>query len=97
MLSLSSIDLAVYSTLAIIGLSNIWLPYLRGVQIPWPAFAPTAPPTVIPAAVIPAADWKAETVENLIRLQAAMDEKQMAAASKLCRELIWLVLGGDAK
>ena len=86
MLSLSSTDAVVYSGLALIGLSGLWLPYLRDFRIPWPA-----------AGKAPAADWKTETVETLIRLQATLDEKQMTPASKLCRELIWQILGGDPK
>lgn len=86
---LSSTDLAVYSLLAVAGLSSYWLPQLKGFRIPWPTVGSKPAPSE--------ADWQTETVQSLVRLQAGLEDRKMPAAIKLCRELIWEVLGGDSK
>jgi len=83
-----SADLLVYSGLALAGLSGYWLPFLKGLnlRLPVPAPAPV---------VTPEGQWQSDTVDTLIRLQATLEARKMAPAVKLCRELIWEVLGGD--
>lgn len=88
-LSHLSADLLVYSGLALAGLSGFWLPYLKGLNLRWPTPAAPAPPAT------PESHWQSDTVDTLIRLQATLEARKMAPAVKLCRELIWEVLGGD--
>jgi len=80
----SSIDVAVYSVLAAVALYPVALPLLRKIRLPsLPAGAP-APDR-----------WQSGSVATLIALQGELDARKMPAATKLCRELIWEILGGD--
>lgn len=90
MLSHLSADLLVYSGLALAGLSGYWLPYLKGLNLRLPAPAPAPAPVATPEG-----QWQSDTVDTLIRLQATLEARKMTPAVKLCRELIWEVLGGD--
>jgi hypothetical protein len=77
----SSIDLLVYSGLALVALYPFALPLFR--KLPWPA--------------VDGERWQTQSVNQLIALQAELEARKKPAAVKLCRELIWEVLGGDAK
>jgi hypothetical protein len=80
----SSIDVAVYSVLAAVSLYPVALPLLRKIRLP-----------ALPAGA-PAPDrWQSGSVATLIALQGELDARKMPAATKLCRELIWEILGGD--
>jgi hypothetical protein len=87
-----SADLLVYSGLALAGLSGYWLPFLKGLNLRLPTPAPAPAPAPV---VTPEGQWQSDTVDTLIRLQATLESREMAPAVKLCRELIWEVLGGD--
>jgi hypothetical protein len=79
----SSIDAMVYSVLAAVAVFPVLAPLVRKVRLPG-----------LPA---PAQDrWRSESVATLIALQAELEARKMPAATKLCRELIWEILGGDA-
>lgn len=79
----SLIDVAVYSGLAAVALWPAVLPYLKQIRLP---FRPQ-----------PGKDqWQADAVAGLIALQGQLEARKMTPAVKLCRELVWEILGGDA-
>lgn len=81
---LSSIDVAVYSALAAVALHPVALPLLKKIQLPrLPVSAPARD------------QWQSGSVATLIALQGELEARKMQAATKLCRELIWEILGGD--
>ena len=81
----SSIDMVVYSGLAAVALYPVVAPLLK--KIPLPTLPTGAP----------APDrWQSGSVATLIALQGELEARKMPAATKLCRELIWEILGGDA-
>jgi hypothetical protein len=81
---LSSIDTAVYSVLAAVALYPVALPLLKTIRLPkLPVGAPTPD------------RWQAGSVATLIALQGELEARKMPSATKLCRELIWEILGGD--
>lgn len=82
MSSLSPLDAAVYSGLGLAVLWPVVWPYLKKLRVP-PA-TPAAPE-----------EWQAARIATLISLQGELEAKQKPAAVKLCRELIWEILGGD--
>jgi len=86
MWSLSSTDLAVYSVLAAVAGLPFLAPLLKGVKLP-----------ALPAMAAKPERWQAKSVDTLIALQTELEARKMPAAVKLCRELIWEVIGGDAK
>lgn len=80
----SSIDAVVYSVLAAVALFPVLAPLVKKFRLP-----------ALPAGV-PAPDrWQSESVATLIALQGELEARKMPAATKLCRELIWEILGGD--
>lgn len=82
MFSISPLDLAVYSGL---GLAALWpavWPFLKNLRLP--ANQKPAPE-----------EWQSARIATLISLQGELEAKQKPAAVKLCRELIWEILGGD--
>ncbi len=82
---LSSIDMAVYSVLAAVALYPVALPLLKTIRLPkLPGGTPTPD------------RWQSGSVATLIALQGELEARKMPAATKLCRELIWEILGGDA-
>jgi hypothetical protein len=81
---LSSIDVAVYSVLAAVALYPVALPLLKKIRLP-----------ALPAAAPGPDRWQSGSVATLIALQGELETRQMPAATKLCRELIWEILGGD--
>ena len=86
MWSLSSTDLAVYSVLAVVAGLPFIAPALKGCKLPdlpWPTGKGDR--------------WQAKSVDTLIGLQSELEGRKRPAAVKLCRELIWEVIGGDAK
>ena len=79
-------DTLVYSGLAAFAAFPLFPSLLKGIRLP-----------VLPSHT-PAPDrWQAGTVDSLVNLQGELERRKMPAAMKLCRELIWEVLGGDAK
>ena len=80
----SSIDAAVYSVLAAVALYPVALPLLKKIQFPRLPIASAAPDR-----------WQSVSVATLITLQAELEARKMPSATKLCRELIWEILGGD--
>jgi hypothetical protein len=81
---LSSIDVAVYSALAAVALYPVALPLLKKIQLPrLPVSAPARD------------QWQSGSVATLIALQGELEARKMQAATKLGRELIWEILGGD--
>lgn len=78
----SSLDLIVYSGLALVALYPFALPLVTKMR--WPTSAAGE-------------RWQTDSVNQLIALQAELEARKKPAAVKLCRELIWEVLGGDAK
>ena len=79
----SSIDATVYSALALVALYPLVAPLLKNVRLP--------------SLGAPAADrWQSKSVATLIALQGELEARKMPTATKLCRELIWEILGGDA-
>ena len=76
-----SIDVVVYSGLAAVALFPLLRPYLQKLRV-----------TALPAGPD---RWQSESVAALIALQAELESRQKPAATKLCRELIWEILGGD--
>jgi len=81
----SSIDVAVYSVLAAVALYPLALPLLKKIQLPR-----------LPVGTASKDRWQSGSVATLIALQAELEARTMPAASKLCRELIWEILGGDS-
>lgn len=76
-------DVAVYSGLAAVALWPAVLPYIKKIRLPGRS-QPTKD------------QWQADSVAGLIALQGDLEARKMAPAVKLCRELIWEILGGDA-
>lgn len=82
----SSTDVAVYSLLAAFAVYPAFLPLLKKIQgLRLPGVAGNAPER-----------WQADSVSTLISLQSDLESRKMQPAVKLCRELIWEILGGDA-
>ena len=89
MLSPWLMDALVYSGLAAFAAFPMLTTLLKGIRLP---VLPVLP------APAPAPDrWQAGTVDALVTLQGELEQRKMPAAMKLCRELIWEILGGDAK
>lgn len=85
MWSLSLTDLAVYSVLAAIAGLPLLRPLLASLKLPtlpWKSVGDR---------------WQSQSVETLIALQTDLEARKMTPAVRLCRELIWEVIGGDAK
>lgn len=76
----SSIDAVVYSVLAALALYPSVLPLLKTVRLPRLA-GPDR--------------WQADSIARLIALQGDLESRNLPTATKLCRELIWEILGGD--
>jgi hypothetical protein len=82
MSSISWLDVAVFSGLAALALGpSVW-PYIKSFRLP---VAPKPAPE----------EWQASRIATLISLQGELETRQKPAAVKLCRELIWEILGGD--
>jgi hypothetical protein len=79
-----SVDVTVYSGLAAVVLFPVLAPLLRKLHLP-----------ALPAAHGGPDRWQSDSVAALIALQAELESRQKPAATKLCRELIWEILGGD--
>jgi len=81
-----STDVAVYSLLAAFAVYPAVLPLLKKIQgLRLPEVAGEAPER-----------WRTDSVSSLISLQSDLESRKMQPAVKLCRELIWEILGGDA-
>jgi hypothetical protein len=75
---------AVYSVLVAVALYPVALPLLKKIQLPQLSIGG------------PTQDrWQSASVATLIALQGELEARKMPAATKLCRELIWEILGGD--
>lgn len=79
-----SIDVAVYSGLAAIVLFPLLAPLFKKLHLP-----------ALPTPHVGPDRWQSDSVAALIALQAELETRQKPAATKLCRELIWEILGGD--
>ncbi len=79
-----SIDAVVYSGLAAVALHPVVVPLLKKIPLP-----------TLPAGVPTPDRWQSGSVATLIALQGELEARKMPAATKLCRELIWEILGGD--
>ena len=82
----SSIDVAVYSALAAVALYPAALPLFKKIQLLRLPVATGASSKDL---------WQSDSVATLIALQGELGARKMPAATKLCRELIWEILGGD--
>lgn len=79
---MSYVDMAVIAAVAAITVG----PYLFTVMPPLPALWPSRKPEE--------PDFRGEWVETLIKLQTLLEEEGQDNATKLCRSLIWELLGG---
>lgn len=82
---LSLTDVAVYSVLAAVAGLPFLAPVFKSLKLPTLPWKPAGD------------RWQSKSVETLIALQSELEGRKMAPAVKLCRELIWEIIGGDAK
>lgn len=85
------LDLLVLGVIAMIALSPLFGRAIAAIR----AAARRPGPAPIKA---PAEGWRAGWVQTLMELQNVLEQDgKNAAAVKMNRELIWLILGGDGK
>lgn len=92
-------DYLVIAVIALIALAPLGGKLLTAARAAASRLAPGAAPAPLKVpAKVPAEGWRAGWVQTLMELQNVLEsEGKNAAAVKLNRELIWLILGGDSK